>query len=113
MLNKTDLLPTGRRAELRNTADEMYVSARSGEGLGALVARLDAMVQVDPVKRARLRVPQANGKALAILEAHARILTREYDEGCVVLEVDAPESVLRELAGHNNGPTIKEAVIFL
>jgi len=44
-----------------------------------------------------LRVPQKEGKALAMLEARARIDSREYRDGAVLLEVDAPESVVRKV----------------
>ena len=55
------------------------------------------MIEQDPVSRARLRVPQSEGKALAAIDARAVVLGREYREGYVELEVDAPESVLRRL----------------
>jgi 50S ribosomal subunit-associated GTPase HflX len=45
----------------------------------------------------RLKIPQKEGKLLALLEAKARILSRRYKEGSVHLEVEAPESVLRKV----------------
>jgi hypothetical protein len=42
-----------------------------------------------------LRVPQKEGKTLAMLEAKARIYSRKYKDGAVELEVDAPASVVR------------------
>jgi putative IMPACT (imprinted ancient) family translation regulator len=42
-------------------------------------------------------VPQKEGKTLAMLEAKARIYSRAYKDGAVVLEVEAPESVVRKV----------------
>ena len=75
----------------------LYVSAVEGTGLEQLLERIDAMIEEDPVSRVRLRVPQKEGKALALLEAKARIWSRRYQDGAVELEVDAPESVVRKV----------------
>ena len=45
----------------------------------------------------RLRVPQQEGKTLALLEAKARIYSRKYKDGAVLLEGEAPESVVRRV----------------
>jgi hypothetical protein len=42
-------------------------------------------------------VPQSEGKALATLDAKAVILSREYVDGYVELEVQAPVSVVRRM----------------
>jgi GTP-binding protein HflX len=97
VLNKLDLLPAEARSKLRNSADEIYVSARSGEGLEALIAQIDELVQVDPITRVRLRIPQREGKILALLEARSRILSRAYRSGTAVIEAEVPESVLRQV----------------
>jgi hypothetical protein len=62
-----------------------------------------------------LRVPQKEGKTLALLEAKARIYSRAYKDGGVELEADAPESVVRNVrewvvdAPRNlNGPATKK-----
>ena len=51
------------------------------------------------MRQVRLRVPQSEGKALATLDAKAVVLSREYRDGYVELEVQAPESVLRTMKG--------------
>ncbi len=51
----------------------------------------------DPVGKMRLRIPQKEGKTLAMLEAKARIYSRAYKDGAVELEVEAPESVARKV----------------
>jgi GTPase len=80
-----------------NGAGIVYVSAVEGTGLEQLLKRVDAMIAQDPVSRVRLRVPQKEGKALALLEAKARIYSRTYQDGAVMVEADAPESVVRKV----------------
>jgi hypothetical protein len=55
------------------------------------------MIEEDPVSRVHLRVPQSEGKTLAMLEDKARIYSRAYKGGAVELEVEAPASVLRRV----------------
>ena len=55
------------------------------------------MLAEDPISRVHLRVPQKEGKMLALLEARARIYSREYKDGLVEMEVEAPESVVRRV----------------
>ena len=81
----------------RNTAHEVYCSAATGIGLDALLERIDEMIAIYPLSRVRLRVPQADGKVLALLDARARVLSRRYRNGFVEMEAQAPESVLREV----------------
>ena len=97
VVNKTDLLPEEEREHLRDDESTVHVSALRGLGLDALLDRMDQMLQEDPLSRVRLRVPQQEGKALAMLEAGARIYARRYQDGAVDLEVQAPESLLRKL----------------
>jgi len=75
----------------------VHVSAIKGIGLTTLLERVDAALQEDPVTRIRLRVPQKEGKTLAMLEARSRIYSRHYRDGLVELEAEAPESLARRL----------------
>jgi GTP-binding protein HflX len=97
VLNKIDLLTAEQRAQLGHSADTIQVSARTGEGLDELVRRIDELIQVDPITRVHLRVPQSQGKVLAMLEAEARILGRSYRGSEVELEADVSESLLRQV----------------
>jgi GTPase len=97
VMNKVDLLDEEVAESLRDDAHTVYVSAAEGTGLEKLLARIDAMIEEDPVSRVHLRVPQKEGKTLAMLEARARIYARQYKDGAVELEVDAPESVVRRV----------------
>jgi GTP-binding protein HflX len=101
VMNKVDLLDVEVAESLVNgavlDAKTVYVSAKEGIGLDRLLARIDAMIEEDPVSRVHLRVPQKEGKTLAMLEAKARIYSRAYKDGAVQLEVEAPASVVRKV----------------
>jgi GTP-binding protein HflX len=97
IMNKIDLLPPKQRESLRDDAKAVHISAAKGIGLDTLLDCIDAMLGEDPVSRIRLRVPQKEGKTLAMLEARARIYSRAYKDGLVELEAEAPESVVRRV----------------
>jgi GTP-binding protein HflX len=101
VMNKVDLLDIEVAEALVNDAlldaKTVYVSAAEGTGLDKLLTRIDAMIEEDRISRVRLRIPQKEGKLLALLEAQARIYSRKYKDGAVEMEVDAPESVVRKM----------------
>jgi GTP-binding protein HflX len=98
VMNKIDLLPPRQRDSLRDGANTVHVSAAKDIGMSTLLDRIDQMLQGDALSRVHLRVPQKEGKTLAMLEARARIYSRKYKDGLVELEVEAPESVVRRVA---------------
>lgn len=97
VLNKMDLVPEAEREAVVNTDDTAFVSAKQGIGLNALLEKIDQELKQDAPRRVQLSVPQSEGKALALLDARSRIFSREYHEGIVVLDAQAPESVIRRL----------------
>lgn len=97
VMNKIDLLPPGQREGLRDDATMVHISAAKGVGLGTLLDCIDEALTEDSVRRVRLRIPQKEGKALALLEARSRIYSRTYRDGLVELETEAPESVLMRM----------------
>jgi GTPase len=102
VMNKVDLLDVEvaaglMRDALHDDSNTVYVSAAEGTGLDRLLQRVDAMIEEDRTSRVRLRVPQNEGKILAMLEAKARIYSRAYKDGAVLLDVEAPESVVRKV----------------
>ena len=101
-MNKVDLIDVEIAEGLLNDpslngSNIVYVSAAEGTGLDKLLARMDAMIEEDHVSRVNLRIPQKEGKMLALLEAKARIYSRTYKDGAVDLELQAPESVVRRV----------------
>ena len=97
VMNKLDLLPELKRESLVDGANTLHVSATQGIGMAKLLERIDELIEQDPVRHVRLHVPQSEGKALATLNAKAVILSREYRDGYVELEVQAPVSVVRRM----------------
>ncbi len=97
VLNKIDLMSDEERTAATNTEESVYVSAKQGTGLDALLDKIDEELKEDAPKRVQVSVPQSEGKILSLLEARSRILTREYHDGLVQMDVQAPESVLRRL----------------
>jgi len=102
VMNKVDLLDEEVAQSLltdaaRSGSKTVYVSALEDTGLETLLARIDAMIEEDPVSRVHLRIPQKEGKLLALLEARSRVYSRQYKDGSVELEAEAPDSVLRRV----------------
>jgi GTPase len=95
--NKVDLLPPKQRDSLRDDPRIVHVSAAKGIGLTTLLDRIDQMLSDDALSRVHLRIPQKEGKALAMLEARSRIYSRKYKDGAVELEAELPESLARKL----------------
>jgi GTP-binding protein HflX len=96
VMNKIDLLDVEVAESLRDDAKTVYVSATEARGLDRLLTRIDELIDEDRISRVYLRIPQKEGKLLAMLEAKARIYSRAYKDGAVELEVEAPESVVRK-----------------
>jgi GTP-binding protein HflX len=97
VMNKIDLLLPKQRESLRDDAQTVHVSAVKGIGLSTLLDRVDAMLEDDRPRRVHLRIPQKEGKMLAQLQAGARVYSRQYQDGFVVLEAEAPASMLRRM----------------
>jgi GTP-binding protein HflX len=107
VMNKIDLLLPKQRESLRDSDlgdndllqndQTIHVSAAKGIGLSTLLDRIDAVLEGDRPERVRLRIPQKEGKTLALLQAGARIYSRQYQDGLVVMEAEAPASLLRRM----------------
>lgn len=102
VMNKVDLLDDEVAQSLladsmREGSNTVYVSAVEGTGIDTLLAKIDHMIEEDAVSRVKLRVPQSEGKTLALLEAKARIHSRKYVEGSVEMVIEAPASIVRKV----------------
>lgn len=96
ILNKLDLLNTEEALAAAAQAGEwaILVSAKEGSGIEALLERIDAELMQDPILEQRFQIPQAEGDALAALEAGAVIRQREYEGNLVRMTVAGPASLL-------------------
>jgi GTP-binding protein HflX len=97
VLNKIDLLGEHERHGLMERSGEIAVSARTGEGIEALLTAIDRALNSDPVIEAELRVPQQEGAALAAIEAGMIVHSREYEGNMVRLTVSGPASLMGRL----------------
>ena len=100
VLNKIDLLGEHERDGLlgrSGTSGEVAVSARTGEGMDALLKAIDRSLHSDPVIEAELWVPQQEGGVLAAIEAGMVVHRREYDGNLVRLAVSGPASLVGRL----------------
>jgi GTP-binding protein HflX len=100
VLNKIDLLGEHERAgllERSESSDEIAVSARTGEGMDALLQAIDRALHTDPLIEAELRVPQQEGAVLAAIEAGMVVHSREYEGNIVRLKVSGPASLMGRL----------------
>jgi len=94
VMNKIDLLPPGQDG-MRDDAQTVYVSAAKDTGISTLLDRIDQLLEEDRPSRIRLKIPQKEGKILALLEAKAQIFFRKYKGESVELEVNAAASIIR------------------
>jgi GTP-binding protein HflX len=100
VLNKIDLLGEHERAGVLERCEaegEAAVSARTGEGMEALLKAIDGALHTDPLIEAELRVPQQEGAVLAAVEAGMVVHSREYEGNLVRLRVSGPASLVGRL----------------
>ncbi len=100
VLNKIDLLDEHEREgllERSKAGAEVAVSARTGEGMEALLKAIDRALFSDPVIETELRVPQQEGAALAAIEEGMVVHSREYEGNFVRLTVSGPASLVGRL----------------
>jgi GTP-binding protein HflX len=108
VLNKMDLIPGGGDASTlarriledpdHQPAAAVAVSARSGEGVEALLKKIDETLPLDLMAACRFRFPLSDGGPLHLLHEHGRVLATRYRKGYCEVEAEAPESLRRRLA---------------
>jgi GTP-binding protein HflX len=97
VLNKIDRLPPEMAAAVNSNHNSVRVSGLTGEGLDALVGRIDEAMPVDPVLRLRFTLPLADGRAIALVHALGRVLHSDVQDSCMSIEAEVPQSVARQL----------------
>ena len=109
VLNKVDRLPVGEadvetiRCRLVSGAGghadtrAVAISALTGEGVPALVAAIDEVLPLDPLVRARFRLPAGDGATIALLHEFGRVLETKFNEESCEIEAEIPESLNRRL----------------
>jgi len=90
VLNKTDLLPSDAALEV----GAIPVSGLTGAGLEELLLAIDAALTADPLKEARFRIPQAEGRVISALERGATLARQHFDGNLVYVTAVGPASLL-------------------
>jgi GTP-binding protein HflX len=108
VLNKTDLIPGEPAASSlarrilgdpeHQPAGAVAISAATGAGFEALLAKIDKTLPLDPLAKCAFRFPIAEGGPLHLLHEFGRVLATRYDgDSCEVVAM-APESIRRRLS---------------
>jgi GTPase len=93
-LNKVDRLEAGSAlGALVERFEGVPVSARTGEGVDALLDRVEAALR-PRVERVRLHIPYRDGTALAHCYERGRVLARFDDADGIHIEVELPHRLL-------------------
>ncbi|HEU5321761.1 MAG TPA: GTPase HflX, partial [Methylomirabilota bacterium] len=102
-LNKVDRVERGRGLDaLAERRHGVPISAATGEGIADLLAAVEAALPAGgPVT---LRIPHADGAALALCYDAGRVRRRQDGPDYVTLEADVPGPVARRLAAYQVSP---------
>jgi len=91
VLNKIDLVPEGT-LEIRPGI--VAVSGLKRQGLGSLMAAIDAALVRDPLTEATFRLPQSEGRVMAALEAGAVVLEKRFVGNLAYVRVRGAASLM-------------------
>jgi len=97
VFNKIDRLAPDELAALAHGNGNVFVSAHTGAGIDALLARVDEMMPVDPLVRLHFSLPLADGRKLALVHGLGRVLQSKVRDSQMDIEAELPESVVRNL----------------
>jgi GTP-binding protein HflX len=97
VLNKIDRLAPEQVAALNGNHNSARVSGLTGEGLYALLQRIDEAMPVDPLLHLQFTLPLANGRAIALVHSLGRVLHSEVRDSTIAIDAEVPESVARQL----------------
>ncbi|MEK6529477.1 MAG: GTPase HflX [candidate division NC10 bacterium] len=99
-LNKVDRVEEPRDLErLAQESGGIPLSAQTGVGLPELLAALEGALRPQ-VGHVTLRIPYADGPALALCYRRGRVLRREDGEGGVLLDVALPRPLLGQVSAY-------------
>jgi GTP-binding protein HflX len=96
-LNKVDRLEADAAlGALVDRFDAVAVSARTGEGMDALIDRIERALRPG-VERVKLRIPYRDGTAIAHCYERGRVLSRSDHVDGIELEVELPRRLVGPL----------------
>ena len=94
VLNKIDKVEGTPRIPTEST---IAISARTGEGLDALLQKIDDTLALDPVSKCVFHFPIAEGAPLHLLHEHGRVTSTIYTGESCEVEAETPASIKRRL----------------
>ncbi|AKK03336.1 GTP-binding protein HflX [Corynebacterium epidermidicanis] len=98
VVNKIDQADPLTLAELRHALDDaVFVSARTGEGIAELQARIELFLNTLDA-HVKLLVPFTRGDVIARLHEQATVLSENYGENGTLIDVRLPQSLAAELS---------------
>jgi GTP-binding protein HflX len=77
----------------QNATEAVMISAATGEGVPALIEKIDQKIELDPVSRRKFRLPLGEGRALHLLHERAGIVSKDYSDSYCEIVADAPLSL--------------------
>jgi GTP-binding protein HflX len=109
VMNKLDRIAAGsvpdvaalrRRlvGDAASNAPAIAISSLTGAGIAELLAAIDEALMLDPIVRARFRLPAGDGATLALLHEFGRVLDVRYHGQECEVEAEIPQSVQRRLS---------------
>jgi GTP-binding protein HflX len=105
VLNKIDRLPPGDARPLGDIAGRVHapsvaISALTGEGIAALLSKIDEVSPFDLLARVQFRFPIGEGAGLALLHELGRVLDVRYGEKFCDVDAEVPESLKQRLSAY-------------
>lgn len=98
VFNKMDVADRGRVKQLTwGHGDCLCVSARTGEGCGQLLARIDELLSAH-LRRVTLKIPQSHAGVLSRIHESGRVVSREYEGDHILLSADIGQALASQLA---------------
>lgn len=99
VFNKLDIAPETSevRQMLHGPGARVGVSAKTGEGLGSLLAEIDRQLSSSR-RRVTLHIPQGNGAVIARVHQSSRVLNQTYEDNTVVIEAEIDPALEGALA---------------
>jgi len=108
VLNKVDQIPGEPDASAlarriledpeHQPAGAVALSALTGAGFAALLAKIDEALPLDTLSECTFRIPAADGGPIHTLHEHARVISTRYSDEVCVIRASTPESIRRRLA---------------
>ncbi len=96
LFNKMDLLPDGPMPVDRRSDACLKISARTGEGVEALAAKLEELLSANQVLIERT-ISYAEAGKIQLIRRYGRLLTEEYREDGIYVKAYVPVSVYGQL----------------